>query len=173
MRLVSESNENLIGFIASTVEKLRDDVENMRREMATKADLARLEGKLTEKIGADLGQVEGRLSEKIDTDLARLEGKLSEKIDTDLARLEGKLSERIDTDLARLEGKLSERIEVTSTSIRGDVEQTHLRLDTIEHSISSRFEHVQSELSRLRSAVYLLGRDQPDVLRFLGQTEPN
>ena len=143
MRLVSESNENLIGFIASTVEKLRDDVENMRREMATKADLARLEGKLTEKIGADLGQLEGRLSEKIDT------------------------------DLARLEGKLSERIEVTSTSIRGDVEQTHLRLDTIEHSISSRFEHVQSELSRLRSAVYLLGRDQPDVLRFLGQTEPN
>jgi hypothetical protein len=33
---VSGSNDNLIGFIASTVEKLSDDVATMRDEMVTK-----------------------------------------------------------------------------------------------------------------------------------------
>jgi len=149
MRLVSESNEHLIGFIASTVEKLRDDVgilrvdvENIRRDMATQADLMATQSDL-----------------------------MATK--ADLALLEGKLSERIETDLNRLEGKLAERIEVNTTSIRGDIEQVQLRLDTMEHSVSSRFEHVEGEISRLRSAVYLLGRDRPDVLRLLGQINPN
>ena len=96
MRLVSESNNNnVIGFIASTVEKLRDDIASMRQEMATKTDV---------------------------------------------------------------------------TILRGDIEQVQLRLDTIEHSMSSRFEHVEGEISRLRSAVYLLGKDRPEVLRLLGQS---
>lgn len=95
MRLVTESNnKNVIGFIASTVEKLRDDVASIREEMATKADV---------------------------------------------------------------------------TVLRGDIEQVQLRLDGIEHSVSSRFEYVEGELSRLRSAVYLLGKDRPEVLRLLGQ----
>ena len=108
-KLVSESNDNLIGFIASTVETLRDDVAKMREQMATKEDLARLEGRFTEKLA------------------------------------------------------------VSTTSVRGDIEQVQLRLDSIEHGVSSRFEHVEGELSRLRSAVYLLGKDRPEVLRLLGQ----
>ena len=72
-------------------------------------------------------------------------------------------------DLARLDGRLSERIEVATTSIRGDIEQIHLRLDSMEHRISSREEHFDAEISRLRSAVYVLGRDRPDVLRLLGR----
>ena len=107
--LVSESNDNLIGFIASTVETLRDDVAKMREQMATKEDLARLEGRFTE------------------------------------------------------------RLTVSTTSVRGDIEQVQLRLDSIEHGVSSRFEHVEGEISRLRSAVYLLGKDRPEVLRLLGQ----
>ena len=96
MRLVTESNNNnVIGFIASTVERLRDDIASMRQEMATKTDV---------------------------------------------------------------------------TILRGDIEQVQLRLDTIEHSMSSRFEHVEGEISRLRSAVYLLGKDRPEVLRLLGQS---
>lgn len=118
MRLVSESNDNLIGYIASTVETMRDEMATMRSEMATKRDL----------------------------------GEMATK-----------------QDLARLEGKLSERIETATTAIRGDLEQVHLRLDTMEHGISSRFEHVEGEISRLRSAVYLLGKDRPEVLRLLGQ----
>src|SRR2546428_4340050 len=107
---MAESNNNdLIGFIASTVEKLRDDVVTMRDQMATKEDLA------------------------------------------------------------RLEGRFSEKLDVSITSVRGDIEQVQLRLDSIEHGMSSRFEHVEGELSRLRSAVYLLGKDRPEVLRLLGQ----
>ena len=71
-------------------------------------------------------------------------------------------------DLARLDGRLSERIEVATTSIRGDIEQVHLRLNTIEHLVNGRFENVEGEISRLRSAVYVLGKDRPDVLRLLG-----
>jgi len=118
---VAESNnDNLIGFIASTVETLRDDVAKMREQMATKEDLARLDGRFTEK-------------------------------------------------LARLEGRFTEKLDVSITSVRGDIEQVQLRFDSIEHGMSSRFEHVQGELSRLRSAVYILGKDRPEVLRLLGQ----
>ena len=117
---VAESNNNeLIGFIASTVETMRNDMASMRAEMATKEDLARVEGRLSERVSS-------------------------------------------------LDGRLSERIQVTATSIRGDIEQVQLRLDSMEHSIASRFENVQGEISRLRSAVYVLGKDRPDVLRLLG-----
>jgi hypothetical protein len=91
----------------------------------------------------------------------------------DLARLDGRvdvIEERMATkdDLARLDGRLSERIEVATTSIRGDIEQIHLRLDSLDHRLSSRDEHFDAEISRLRSAVYVLGKDRPDVLRLLG-----
>jgi hypothetical protein len=80
---MAESNNNeVIGFIASTVETMRD-------QMATKSDVARLEVK----------------------------------------------------------------IGVETTTIRGDIEQVQLRLDSMEHSIASRFEQFEGEISRLRSAV--------------------
>ena len=59
------------------------------------------------------------------------------------------------------------RLEVATTAIRGDIEQVQLRLDTMEHRVASRFEHVEGEISRLRSALYLLGKDRPEILRFL------
>ena len=71
-------------------------------------------------------------------------------------------------DLARLDGRLTERIDVATTSIRGDIEQIHLRLDSLDHRLSSRDEHFDAEIARLRSAVYVLGKDRPDVLRLLG-----
>src|SRR5207244_12480054 len=70
-------------------------------------------------------------------------------------------------DLARVEGRLSERLDASSTGIRGDIERVHLRLEGIEHVVSSRIEQVEGELSRLRSAVYLLGKDRPEVLGLL------
>ena len=120
MRLMTDKNNNdVIGFIASTVESMRD-------QMATKQDL---EGMATKQ------------------------------------DLEGMATKQ---DLARLDGRLTERLEATTIAIRGDIEQIQLRLDSMEHSISSRFEHVEGELSRLRSAVYILGKDRPEVLRLLG-----
>ena len=99
-----EENENLLNFIASTVEMIRD-------RMATKDDIARLDSKV-------------------------------------------------------------DKLEVETTIIRGEVEQVHLRLDGIEKAISSRLDHVEAEMSRLRSVVYLLVKDRPDMLRLLGQTPP-
>ena len=94
---LAESNDNLIGFIASSVEKLRDDVTSIFAEMVTKR-----------------------------------------------------------------------AFEAAITAVRCDIEQVHLRLNTMEHSVSSRFEQVETELSRLRGAVYLLGKDRPEILRLLG-----
>lgn len=54
------------------------------------------------------------------------------------------------------------------TAVRGDIEQVQLRLDSMEPSVASRFELVEGQISRLRRAVYLLGKDDPDVLRLLG-----
>ena len=109
-----EENENLLNFIASTVEMIRD-------QMATKEDVERMVTK---------------------------------------------------EDLARVEARLTDKIEVEITTVRGDIEQVHLRLDGIEKAISSRLDHVEAEMSRLRSVVYLLVKDRPDMLRLLGQTPP-
>ncbi|HEX8281742.1 MAG TPA: hypothetical protein VF588_00040 [Pyrinomonadaceae bacterium] len=35
-----------------------------------------------------------------------------------------------------------------------------------------RLDHVESEMSRMRSVLYLLVKDRPDMLRLLGQTPP-
>lgn len=78
---MADSNDSsLIGFIASTVETMRDEVTTIRDQMATKEDLA------------------------------------------------------------RLDGRLSEKLDASTTGIRGDVEQVHLRLESIEHAVSSRIE---------------------------------
>jgi tetrahydromethanopterin S-methyltransferase subunit G len=99
-----EENENLLNFIASTVEMIRD-------RMATKDDVARLDSRM-------------------------------------------------------------DKLEVETTIIRGEVEQVHLRLDGIEKALASRLDNVEAEMSRLRSVVYLLVKDKPDMLRLLGQTPP-
>lgn len=117
-----------------------------------------------------IGFIGGRFEVMADR-LNRIEQQMATK--EDFARLEGRvdvIEERMATkdDLARLDGRLSKRIEVATTSIRGDIEQIHLRLDSMEHRLSSRDEHFDAEISRLRSAVYVLGKDRPDVLRLLG-----
>jgi hypothetical protein len=166
---MTENNNDVIGFIASTVETLRDDVATMRKQMATKDDLAQLDGRLSERID----QLDGRLDQMATKD--DLAGRLGERID----QLDHHLSVELDgfreqmatkEDLARLHGRFTERLDASTTSIRGDLEQVQLRLDSIEHNMSSRFQHVEGELSRLRSAVYILGKDRPEVLRLLGQS---
>jgi len=95
---VAESNNNeVIGFIASTVETMRNDMASMRDVMVTK-----------------------------------------------------------------------DSFDAAVTAVSGEIEQVQLRLDSMEHSVASRFENVEGQISRLRSAVYLLGKDDPDVLRLLG-----
>lgn len=72
--MADSNNKNVIGYIASTIETMRD-------QMATKSDVVRLE----------------------------------------------------------------DRIGVETTAIRGDIEQVQLRLDSMEHSIASRFETLKAK----------------------------
>ena len=75
-------------------------------------------------------------------------------------------------ELARVEARLTQKIEVEITAVRGDIERVHLRLDAIEKALSSRINHIEAELSRMRSVLYLLVKDKPEMLRLLGQSPP-
>ena len=79
------------------------------------------------------------------------------------------IRDRLDGIDERMDGMVTKSMfDAGITAVRGDIEQVHMRLDSMEHSLASRFEHVEGELSRLRSAVYLLGKDRPEILRLLG-----
>ena len=68
--------------------------------------------------------------------------------------------------------RLEEKMEVGFTAVRGDIERVSLRLDTIERALSTRLSLIETEVSRLRSVVYLLVKDQPELLRLLGTDPP-
>ncbi len=76
------------------------------------------------------------------------------------------------SDLMQLEDRLSTKLEVEITAVRGDIEQIHLRLDSIERALRARLDQLETEMSRLRSVLYLLVKDRPDMLRLLGQPPP-
>jgi chromosome segregation ATPase len=62
-----------------------------------------------------------------------------------------------------------DELRTQTTAIRGDIEQVQLRLDSIERTLNTRMGQIEADLSRLRSAVYLLSKERPEVLRLLGQ----
>ncbi len=139
-------NDDLLTFIAANVESLRDRIESMSDQMATKDDLALLREQMVTK------------DEFVP---------LREQVDYMGGQLESMRAQMATKgDIARLEAK----IEVEVTTIRGDIEQVHLRLDSIEHALSARLGQIEAEVSRLRSVVYLLVKDRPELLRLLGQT---
>jgi len=82
----------------------------------------------------------------------------------------GTLEERMATksELRRLE----EKMEAGFTVVRGDIERVSLRLDNIERALSVRLSQIETEMSRLRSVLYLLIKDQPELLRLLGSEPP-
>jgi hypothetical protein len=139
--LVSEQNSNLLNYIAATVETLRDQIATIRDQMATKADLAALREQMATK--AELAAVKD--------DIARIEAVMATK-----------------DDIARLESRMATKVEMVA--VRGDIEQVQLRLDSIDRALSGRMGLVETEVSRLRSVVYLLVKDKPDMLRLLGQS---
>jgi hypothetical protein len=62
-----------------------------------------------------------------------------------------------------------DELRTQTAAIRGDIEQVQLRLDSIERALTARMGQIEADLSRLRSAVYLLSKERPEVLRLLGQ----
>jgi len=146
-----EKDKNLLGFIAATVEGMLDRMDN---HMATKDDLAALKGQMATK--RELAELKDVMATK--TDITRLEA--------NLAGLEERMANK--NDVARVESKL----DVKTTAIRGDIERVQLRLDSIDHALSGRMSLIEGQISRLRSVVYLLVKDQPDMLSLLGQSQP-
>ena len=112
-----DDSNDLLNFIATTVETMRGRMDAMEERMVTKSDL---EGLATK------------------------------------------------SDLARLES----RMDVGFAAVRGDIEQVQLRVDSIERALRARLDQMETEISRLRSVLYLLVKDKPEILRLLGQTPP-
>ena len=137
-------DRNLLNYIASTAEMILD-------RMATKDDIARLDPKID--------GVEARLDAKIDGVEVRLDAKID--------GVEARLGSRMDGLETRMD-----RLEVKVTAISGDLEQVHLRLDSIDRAVSSRLGHFEADMSRMRSVLYLLVKEEPNLLRMLGYMPP-
>jgi hypothetical protein len=120
------NNGNLINFIATTVETMRDQMGTMRDQVVT-------------------------VHEQMVT------------MHDQMITMHDQMATK--SDIARLEDKLR----VESAAIRGDIEQVHLRLDSIDKTLRARLDQMEGEIARLRSVVYLLAKDRPELLRLLGQ----
>lgn len=139
--LSNNDDDHLLTFIAATIESMRD-------QMATKTDL---EGLATKVDGLGTKDDLAALREQVDYMGGQLET-VRDQVATK-------------SDVARLEAK----IEVEITAVRGDIELVQLRLDSIERALNARLSQIEAEVSRLRSVVYLLVKDKPEMLRLLGQ----
>lgn len=138
----AQDDHTLINFIAATV-------ETMREQMATKDDLAQLEVRMESRMEAMRAGLESRMEKMVTKD----------ELAHELAAIRREMATK--DDLARLE-----------TKVRGDFEQVHFRFDTLERIMNTIFGQVETDISRLRSVVYLLVKDQPEMLRLLGQPTP-
>ena len=58
------------------------------------------------------------------------------------------------------------------TTMHGEFEQVHIRIDSIDRGMGSRMGLLETDVSRIRSVLYLLVKDKPDMLRLLGQPTP-
>ncbi len=177
-----EDNENLLKNIAATVELMRDRMatkDDLNR-FATKDDLNRFATKDDLDHFATKEDLE-RFATKEDLKSFATKDDLKSfatKDDLDslreqVAYLGGQVEDIRDrmatkSDLTRVE----DRLVVETTAIRGDIEQVHLRVDGIDRALASRLGNVESEMSRMRSVLYLLVKDRPDMLRLLGQPQP-
>src|SRR6266498_773274 len=141
----SMSGENDNNLIASAVETMRQRIDTVSDQMATKVDLASLK----DQMATDIAVLKDDMATK--NDLARVESGL-ETLREQMATKEG---------LGRLE-----------TTMHGEFEQVHLRLDSIDRGMGSRMGQIETEVSRLRRVVYLLVKDKPDILRLLGPPTP-
>jgi hypothetical protein len=156
-----ESNDhNLINFIASTVEAMRVRIDTMSEQMATKVDLANLRDEMATK--EELAALRDEMVTR--AELAALRDEMATR--GDLARVESNLA-RVESQMATRDGLA--RLE---TTMHGEFEQVHIRIDSIDRGMGSRIGLIETDVSRMRSVLYLLVKDKPDMLRLLGQPTP-
>jgi hypothetical protein len=75
--------------------------------------------------------------------------------------------ERMSERIASIEDRMATKDDITV--VRGDIERLDLRLDGIDRAVTLRMDTMDLSISRLRSAVYLLAKDQPEIQKLLGQ----
>jgi hypothetical protein len=76
----------------------------------------------------------------------------------------------MDHKIGTIEDKMATKdaMEAGFTAVRGDIERVALQLDQVDRKQSLRTAALESEVSRIRSVVYLVVKDQPDLVRLLG-----
>jgi hypothetical protein len=141
-------NDNLFNFIATTVETLRQRVEEISQQMATKVDIANLRDEMATK--ADLAA----LRDELRGEMATMRSEMATK--SEVAAIRSEMATR--NDVERLE-----------TTMHGEFEQVHIRFNSLDRRVDTRMGQIETDVSRLRSVVYLLVKDKPDMLRLLGQ----
>ena len=144
---ISDSDK-LINFIATTVEGLRQRIDSISEQMATKVDLANLRD--------EMAAMKDQMVTKDELAAVKAQIATKDELKEGLAALRIEMATK--SDLGRLE-----------TTMRGEFEQVHLRLDSIDRRVDTRIGQVETDVSRLRSVVYLLVKDKPDMLRLLGR----
>jgi hypothetical protein len=148
-------NDNLFNFIATTVETLRQRIDVMSEQMATKVDIANLRDEMATK--ADLAALEARMASKADLGILNEDlGTFKAEMAMEFASVRSEMATK--NDLRRLE-----------TTMHGEFEQVHIRLDSLDGRVDNRMGQIETDVSRLRSVVYLLVKDKPDMLRLLGR----
>jgi hypothetical protein len=148
-------NDKLINFIANTVEGLGQRIDTISEQMATKVDLANLRDEIT----TELAAMKDQMATKDELAAVKAQMATKDELRDGLAALRIEMATK--SDLGRLE-----------TTMRGEFEQVHLRLDSIDRRVDTRIGQVETDVSRLRSVVYLLVKDKPDMLRLLGRPDP-
>ena len=144
-------NDKLINFIANTVEGLRQGIDAITEQMATKFDIANLKD--------EIAVLRDQMATKDELAAVKAQMATKDELKDGLAALRIEMATK--SDLGRLE-----------TTMRGEFEQVHLRLDSIDRRVDTRIGQVETDVSRLRSVVYLLVKDKPDMLRLLGRPDP-
>lgn len=177
---MSSENDNLINFIATTVEGLRQRVDTISEQMTTKVDLANLRDEMAKKVDLaavknDLAAVKDQMATKADlaavkADLAAVKGQMATK--ADLATVKDQMATKADLAAVRNEMATKNDLGRLETTMHGEFEQVHIRLDSIDRRVDNRIGQIETDVSRLRSVVYLLVKDKPDMLRLLGQPKP-
>jgi hypothetical protein len=178
------NDHDLLNFIASTVETLRvriDTISDQMAGMATKVDLANLRDEIRDEIATlatkeELAALKAEMATK--GDLARVESNVA-RIESNVARIESNLT-RVESQmatkdrLARVENQMATKAGLArlEATMHGEFEQVHIRIDSIDRGIGSRMGLIETDVSRIRSVLYLLVKDKPDMLRLLGQPNP-
>lgn len=123
------SDQNLVNFIASTVEALRVRVNTISEQIAFMPTSEQFAGMATK---IDLANLRDELRDEMATkaDLAALREEMVTRIDmmatkTDLARVESQMATK--DGLARL-----------GTTMHGEFERVHIRIDSLDRGMGSR-----------------------------------